>query len=107
MKTLKKNRAYFEVLRDAKPTLGKAIICHLDKQLINCFRLVCYNILRGNLKLKPRDQTKLRPYRNTLHRLVKSKPDAARRMLVNQKGEFLGTIIPAIIAGVSALFGGK
>ena len=105
MKVLKKNRAYFEVLQNAKPRLRKAIIRHADKQLINCLRLTCYNILRGNLKLRPRDRTKLHPYRRTLHSLVRSNPTKARHILLNQKGGFIPTLIPAIVAGISALFG--
>lgn len=101
MNTVKQQRPFLEVLRKARPTVRKAILKHADKSLIHCFRLICYNILRGNIKLKPRDRIRLGKHRNSLRKIAYTKNANIVKRELQQRGGFLGKIID----GIKWLFG--
>lgn len=105
MKKFKAQQPYLAVLQKAKPQLRKAVIQHGDKQLINCLRLTCYNILRGNIKLKRTDRNRLAKQKQSLLRIVKAKPEAAKKILANQRGGFISALLPIISGIAGKLFG--
>ena len=108
MNIVKQHHPFLKVLQKARPSVRKAIIKHADRSLIHCFRLICYNILRGNIKLKPRDRKQLVRHRIRLRKIAYTKnPNTVKKVLLQRGGGngFLTNLFSRIITGVKSLIG--
>ena len=75
--------------------LRKAIIEYADAELISALCECAHNILRGTLRLTPREKVRLRRYTSDLRTIANRKTAVTRRRrILQQKGGFL----PALLA---------
>ena len=73
----------------------KAILEHADADLISALCECAHNILRGTVRLTPREKVRLRKYKNKLRLLVNKRLSVSRRRReIQQSGGFL----PALLA---------
>ena len=97
---MKKQAVCLQMLIKTKNAkLRKAILEHADSELIRALCECAHNILRGNVKLTPREKTRLRKYQTKL-RLI-----ARKNVSVKQKRRHLqqtGGFLPALLAPLAA-----
>ena len=75
--------------------LRKAILEHADADLISALCECAHNILRGTVRLTPREKVRLRKYKNKMRLLVNKRLSVSRRRReIQQSGGFL----PALLA---------
>ena len=67
------------VVVKAHPHVCKAILHRADRDLLQCLSECALNILKGSVKLKPRDKARLSKYRQKLWKV------AAKRVSLKQK----------------------
>ena len=81
--------------RTKNTKLRKAILEYADADLINALCECAHNILRGTVRLTPREKVRLRKYKNKLRLLANRRLTIARRRReIQQNGGFL----PALLA---------
>ena len=97
---MKKQAVCLQMLIKTKNAkLRKAILEHADSDLIRALCECAHNILRGNVKMTPREKTRLRKYQTKL-RLI-----ARKNVSVKQKRRHLqqtGGFLPALLAPLAA-----
>ena len=97
---MKKQAVCLQMLIKTKNAkLRKAILEHADPELIRALCECAHNILRGNVKMTPREKTRLRKYQTKL-RLI-----ARKNVSVKQKRRHLqqtGGFLPALLAPLAA-----
>ena len=97
---MKKQAVCLQMLIKTKNAkLRKAILEHADSELIRALCECAHNILRGNVKMTPREKTRLRKYQTKL-RLI-----ARKNVSVKQKRRHLqhtGGFLPALLAPLAA-----
>ena len=74
----------------------------VQKEVIDCVRECCLNIIKGTIKLNSAQKQKLRPRENHLL-LISSKkvPVAQKKKIINQKGgALLGLLLKPLIGPV-------
>ena len=77
---MKRQVICLQMLNRTKNTkLRKAILEHADADLISALRECAYNILRGTIRLTPREKVRLRKYKNKLRLLVNKRLSVSRR----------------------------
>ena len=83
-----------------KPAKQKAYLKSCENKVINCFSECARNILKGKVKLKQSQFTRLKRYRKNVHKLADRRTSLkVKRQVVNQKGGFVSSLlIPAISA---------
>ena len=93
---LKRQVLCLQMLNRTKNTkLRKAILEHADADLISALCECAHNILRGTVRLTPREKVRLRKYKNKLRLLVNKRLSVSRRRRgIQQSGGFL----PALLA---------
>ena len=75
--------------------LRKAILEYADAELISALCECAHNILRGTVRLTPREKARLRRYTSDLRTIANRKTAVTRRRrILQQKGGFL----PALLA---------
>jgi hypothetical protein len=95
---------YFTRAYSACPKLIKGIISNCDKGLVNDIIGGILNVLNGNIKLTDCNKRKLKKYKTTLRTLIdKSKPLAAKKPLIIQKGVFLLPLLTAVLRTLANL----
>ena len=66
--------------------------------MIRCISEFCHNVLKGNRHLSTAQKKKLYPSRQHLRRLAsKSISVKKKNRILNQKGEFLSLLAPALL----------
>ena len=97
---MKKQAVCLQMLIKTKNAkLREAILEHADAELIRALCECAHNILRGNVKMTPREETRLRKYQTKL-RLI-----ARKNVSVKQKRRHLqqtGGFLPALLAPLAA-----
>ena len=97
---MKKQAVCLQMLIKTKNAkLREAILEHADAELIRALCECAHNILRGNVKMTPREKTRLRKYQTKL-RLI-----ARKNVSVKQKRRHLqqtGGFLPALLAPLAA-----
>lgn len=76
------------------------------RRLQKAIREVCFNLLKGNIKLAPRQLVKLRRYKRQIRALALKKTTLKKRIVLNQKGGFLQALLPIAISTLSSLLSG-
>ena len=74
-----------------------------DKRIISSFSEIAYNILKGNVDLRPREKIVLKRQKKFLIDLAqRGKYDLKYRMLTSALGQhFLASVIPIILPAIS------
>ena len=105
---LKRNIHFLKVLQKSKPNQIKAIVANSNKDLLLCICEVIDNILRGTVRLKPKQRTQLLKYKKVLRQLTnkKVKLPAKRKIILNQAGGFLPAILVPALSIAASLLGG-
>lgn len=104
------NRSILLTLQAAEPKLFKAIIKGASPNVIKIICEIIYNILRGNVELKPEIRRKLKQYKKELRCMVCRKHSlTSKRRVLNQKGGgvFLPLIIGSVLSGLAGSLADK
>ena len=81
--------------------LRKAILEYADAELISALCECAHNILRGTVRLTPREKVRLRRYRTDLNSIVSKKTAVVRkRRILQQKGGFLPALLSPLASSV-------
>ena len=82
-------------------------ISQCDKNTLCCLCEVAKNILKGNVRLKPAQLTKLKKHRSAIRKLALKKTSLRAKRHILQKGGFLGALIGPAIGLLTSLFTGN
>ena len=85
--------------RTKNTTLRKAILEHADADLISALCECAHNILRGTVRLTPREKGRLRKYKDKLRLIANKKFSMSRRRREIQQ---TGGSLPALLAPLAA-----
>ena len=86
--------------RKKNAKLKKAIIANADNDLICSIAECAYNIIKGNVRLTPRQNAKLRRYRKQLRTLAKKGTCVACHRAFTQTGGFLPALLAPLATSV-------
>ena len=81
-------------------------IANCDNKTLCCLCEVAKNVLKGNVRLKPTQLTKLKKHRSAIRKLVLKKTSLRAKRHILQKGGFLGALIGPAIGLLTSLFAG-
>ena len=96
---MKKQAVCFQMLIKTKNAkLRKAILEHADSELIRALCECAHNILRGNVKMTPREKTRLRKYQTKLRLIARKNVSVKQKRRHLQQSGFL----PALLAPSAA-----
>ena len=71
------------------------------KAIIECI----INVLYGNVPLKKEDHSKLKRFKKSMRQVVrKAEPMKYKREILQQKGGFLGSLIPIALTALTSLY---
>ena len=104
-----KNRDFLNLLNQTKnSTKRKVLIDIANKGNLEAVCQCVRNVLKGNIKLNDNQFNKLKRYKKVLRLLSKKQTSQKKKKnILKQHGGFLRFLIPAIIGGISSLFGNK
>lgn len=103
---LKRNWDLLKVLRQAPPSQRRAIVVTGTDDLILAICEIVDNILRGNVRLLPKQKRKLKLYKHVLRQIADHKvTKKVKRRKLAQKGGFLPIILGPALALVAGLIG--
>ena len=88
-----------QIINSESPRLRKHLILGLPEHVIRHICEVMHNILLGNIPIRGKQKENLQKYKHTIRLLGRGpfKPLLKKRkILVNQKGGFIGAILPLI-----------
>lgn len=97
--TVKKNVNLLRALSLMTPKQRKSVLKSADKELIQSVCECAYNLLLGNVNIKPQLKRKLSKYKTILRKLVKKGESFKnkKRFIVQQGG---GVVLPLVISAV-------
>lgn len=94
-KEFKSNAFILKCLFDADCASSKRLIAGADKKLVKILCVICKNIIRGKVGLKPLEKNRLKKYKKQLRFLSKRGDWQKKKRVFIQKGSGL---LPAILA---------
>jgi hypothetical protein len=104
---LRRNFKYLKYLKKAKRGARCAFLKSADKDTIICLCDCVTNILKGNVKVKPKEKKALKRHKTALRELVQHRKGIeAKRKLLIQKGGFLPFLLAPILSAAGGLLGG-
>ena len=65
-------------------------------------REICHNVLRGHLRLTARQRTALKKYKKAIRLLASKNTPLKKRLLLEQKGGFIGALVGPLIGSIAA-----
>ena len=74
-----------------------------DKEFVNCVSECAKNVIKGNVLLNDRQMKNLRRKRNDLRELSSKKTSLRKKRRILQKGGFLTSLIPPVLAALTGL----
>ena len=93
-----------QVLKTARPKLGKAIISICNKDLLNSFSECVLNVLNVNIQLSNCDKRKFKKHKSNLRSLIDKRcPLTANKRIIFQAGGFLLPLITAVFPTLASL----
>lgn len=104
------NQSILYTLQTADPKLSRAIIKNSRPEIVELLCEIIYNILRGNVKLTPKIQSKLKQYKRKLRCMVcRKRSISSKRKILNQKGGavFLPLILGSVLSGLAGSIADK
>ena len=101
---VKRHVLCLQMLNRTKNTkLRKAILEHADADLISALCECAHNILRGTVRLTPREKVRLRKYKDKLRLIANRRLSISRRRReIQQHG---GGFLPALLAPLATTVG--
>lgn len=106
-KRLRRNLQFLKSLKKAKKRQRSTILKSANKDLILCICDCAYNVLKGNVHLKPKDKKALRRHKRALRALAEKRVALKRKQkLLVQKGGFLPFLLAPILSAAGGLLGG-
>lgn len=92
------------LLSKANKKLRSAVIDQADGKLIRALSEIIHNILFGTVKLSPSEFRKLKRYHRHLYELSKKSISITKKkVILQQHGGFLPTLLPPVLALLSLL----
>ena len=105
-KYVKRTLPLLQVLAKSKPEIRDAIIQHGPADLIKAISEIVLNVLRGVIKITPRQKKRLARYKNKLRDLTNKKvSEKTKRKFLSQKGGGGGALALLVPIAVAALTG--
>ncbi len=103
---VKRTLPLLQVLAKSKPQIRNAIIEHGPTDLIKAISEIVLNVLKGVIKITPRQKKRLARYKNKLRDLTSNKvSQKVKRKFLSQKGGGGGllasVLVPVAIAALS------
>lgn len=96
--------AVLRVLARSKPKVLAKQIKLLSPDVIRVIKSISRNVIKGNLRLTPRQKDRLRAHKRQLLELAKSKTSIKKSRSILQRGGFIGTLLGPIVGVLSKLF---
>ncbi len=107
---LKKHDALYLAQLKACRTLSrrKRLIADGGQKLQKILREIAHNLVKGNVKLTPKQLEKLKRHKQDVRLLATKRTPLKRRQRIAQKGGFIGALLAPLLTGIaaSALSGG-
>jgi hypothetical protein len=101
---LERSIPYFKALLKASNASRQGILHAFPTFVMDDLVEVLYNVVLGNVNIGKRKQN-LKKYQNTLLDIANTKGKKKLRSIIyNQKGGFLGAILPIALSTLSGLF---
>ena len=76
-------------------------------ELVHCICDCVHNILQGNVPVNEEEKEMFKRHKHRLRKLVNKKTSYGEKKKLIQEGEFLGTLIAALVGLVGKLFTGQ
>ena len=104
---VKRQAPILKVLAKADPHICQAILKGAPNDLLKCLSECAYNILRGNVKLKPAEKARLTKYKQKLRKVADEKSSLKEKQKVLQTGGFLPALLAPLLTSVIAPLAGE
>ena len=87
------------------PAFRTRLLKHADSELVNCICHCASKVLDGSISITKPDKTKLKKYKSILRKLRKPKQtlSARKKIIVQNGGGFLLSLIPAVVGAIASL----
>ena len=101
-----KHKDFLTLLSKSKQKKRRDLLIELaSSQELNAIIECIINILRGNVSLNERRKKKLSRFKNVMREVaLKSNPIKKKKRILQQKGGFLGALIPIALSAIGSLF---
>jgi len=108
-KTLERHLYDLHLLNESRPRQQKLLLEQAPAGLVKAVCQCCDSLLKGNVQINQQQLQKLKRHRKQIRQLAgKGSLDRKRRLLVDQKGGFIGALLAPllgpIIGGIAGLF---
>ena len=101
---MKRNLRVLKRISKAPKHVRCAILDHASRDLIKAIDEAIHNVMLGKVELNPPDFKKLKQQKNTLFQVWdEDAPLKRKKKLLIQKGGFLTTLLPPVLALLSTL----
>ena len=104
---VKRQAPVLKALAKAHPHVCQVILKGADKDLLKCLSECSYNILRGNVKLKPAEKARLTKYKQKLRKVADKKTSLKHKQKLVQTGGFLPALPALLLTSVIAPLAGE
>ncbi len=106
-KYVKRTLPLLQVLANSKPQIRNAIVQHGPTDLIKAISEIVLNVLKGVIKITPRQRKRLARYKNKLRALTNNKvSEKTKRKFLSQKGGGGGALAAILVPlAIAALTG--
>ena len=104
---VKRQASVLKALAKAHPHICRVILKGADKDLLKCLSECAYNILRGNVKLKPAEKARLTKYKQKLRKVSDKKTSLKEKQKLVQTGGFLPALLAPLLTSVIAPLAGE
>ena len=103
---MKRSLPLLQVLAESKPQIRDAIVQHGPTELIKAISEIVLNVLKGVIKITPKQKKRLARYKNELRDLTSNRvSQKVKRKFLSQKGGGGGllasVLVPVAIAALS------
>jgi hypothetical protein len=100
---LKKHDARYLAQLKACRTLSrrKQLIADGGRKLQKILREIALNLVKGNVKLTPKQLAKLKKHKRDVRLLATKRTTLKRRQRIAQKGGFLGALLAPLLTGIA------
>jgi len=100
---VKKNLPVLKRLSRLGDRAKREYVQKCDKEFVNCVSECAKNVIKGNVLLNDRQMKNLRRKRNDLRELSSKKTSLRKKRRILQKGGFLTSLIPPVLAALTGL----
>jgi len=93
-------------LSRANQKMAQNILKSAGDDLIKCICDCTLNVLKGNVRVSPKQKSKLKRHKKALRDLAKKKVSLKRKRQIIQNGSFLAPLLSAVIPAIASLLTG-